>query len=296
VKLGFEGRTVLVTGGGSGLGREYALMLAERGASVVVGDLPGDEGAPGPADAVVAEIEARGGSAVGAAASVATSEGGRELVETAIASFGRLDAVINNAGITRDRTIAKLGDDELEAVLQIHLVGAFNVIRPAWSHLRESGAGRIVNTSSNAGILGNFGQSNYAAAKTGLIGLTRVLALEGFRHGIHANVIAPMGRTPMTAEVTWDVFDRLDPALVAPVVAWLIHADCPVTGEVYSAAGGRVARFLTGLTPGFYSPTLTIEDVRDHFEQIRSPEGFAELASATAEIEQLAALIGEPAP
>jgi NAD(P)-dependent dehydrogenase (short-subunit alcohol dehydrogenase family) len=160
-------------------------------------------------------------------------------------------------------------------VLDVHLKGAFNVTRPAWVKMREQGYGRVLNTASNAGILGNFGQTNYGSAKMGLVGFTRVLAQEGGKYNIKANALAPVARTRMTEEILGaEMADRMDPALVAPIAAWLVHEDCPVTGEIYSAAGGRIARFFIGLTPGYYNPKLTVEDVRDHFEEIRNEEGY----------------------
>jgi NAD(P)-dependent dehydrogenase (short-subunit alcohol dehydrogenase family) len=290
--LDFEGRVALITGAGSGLGRAHAQLLASRGAAVVVADLPAGGSAASGAALVVESIVANGGEAVVAEGTVADADGGRALVQRALDAYGRLDIVINNAGVVRDRSFAKLDDEALEAVMRVHLFGAFNVTRPAWEHMRAANYGRILNTTSNAGILGNFGQANYAAAKTGLIGLTRVLSIEGRRYGILVNALAPMGKTAMTEGVRWPVFDVLEPELVAPVAAWLVHEACPVTGEVYSAAGGQVSRFFTGLTPGFHSANLTPEDVRDHFAQIRDTDGFVEPPDATAEIELLSQKLG----
>jgi NAD(P)-dependent dehydrogenase (short-subunit alcohol dehydrogenase family) len=279
--LDFDGRVALITGAGQGLGRAHALLLAARGADVCVADLVGAEEA-------VAEIEAAGGSAIALSGDVADSAAGEALVAAAIARFGRLDIVVNNAGIVRDSSFAKLTDENLDAVLAVHLRGAFNVARPAWRQMREQGYGRILNTTSNSGLLGNFGQSNYAAAKMGLVGLTRVLAIEGRKNGIQVNALAPMGKTPMTDGIQWDVFERFDPALVAPVAAWLVHEDCPTTGEIYSAAGGHVARFFVGLTPGYTKSDLSPEDVRDNFEQIRDTDGFEIFGEAGEEIARLA--------
>jgi NAD(P)-dependent dehydrogenase (short-subunit alcohol dehydrogenase family) len=154
--------------------------------------------------------------------------------------------------------------------------------------MREQNYGRVVNTSSNSGLLGNFGQTNYASAKMGLVGFTRVLAAEGARYNIKANAIAPVARTRMTEEILGsDLADRMDPALVSPIAAWLVHEDCPVTGEIYSAAGGRIARMFIGLTPGYYNPTLTLEDVRDHFDEIRNEEGYIIPAGIQDEFAQL---------
>jgi NAD(P)-dependent dehydrogenase (short-subunit alcohol dehydrogenase family) len=276
--LGFDGKVAIITGAGGGLGREHALLLASRGAQVVVNDLGGsvhgDGGDAGPAERTAKEIEALGGVAVADTNSVATPEGGEAIVQTAIDAFGRIDIVINNAGILRDKTFQNMTPDLIDPVIDVHLKGAFYVTRPAWVKMREQNYGRVINTSSNSGILGNFGQSNYGAAKMGLVGFTRVLAAEGAKHNIRANAIAPVARTRMTEDILGQMVDRLDPRLVSPLVAWLAHEDCPVTGEIYSAAGGRIARMFIGLTPGWYSPDLTIEDVRDHWDEIRDEKGY----------------------
>ena len=289
--LGFDNRVAIVTGAGGGLGREHALLLTERGCRVVVNDLggslSGEGGDAGPADAVAKEIEALGGVAVADTNSVGTPEGGEAIVQTALDAFGRIDIIVNNAGILRDKTFANMTDDLLTPVIDVHLKGAFYVTRPAWSHMKEQGYGRIVNTASNAGILGNFGQSNYGAAKMGLVGLTRVLAAEGAKHGIKVNVLAPVARTRMTEELLGPLAERLDPKLVSPIAVWLCHEDCPVSGEIYSAAGGRIARFFIGLTEGYYNPALTLEDVRDHFDQIRDEEGHIVPATINDEFRQL---------
>jgi len=272
--IGFDGRVAIITGAGGGLGREHALLLAARGAQVVVNDLggsvSGEGGSTGPAHTTAKEIEDLGGAAVADTSSVASPEGGAAIVETAMQAFGRVDIVINNAGILRDKTFQNMTPELLDPVIDVHLKGAFNVTRPAWIQMRTQSYGRIINTASNAGILGNFGQSNYGAAKMGLVGLTRVLAAEGGKYNIKVNAIAPVAKTRMTEDLLGAMADNLDPALVSPIAAWLAHEDCPVTGEVYSAAGGRIARFFIGLTDGYYNPKLTVEDVRDHFEQIRS--------------------------
>src|SRR3954447_6178892 len=277
-ELGFDGKVAIVTGAGGGLGRSHAMLLASRGAQVVVNDLGGSlygEGAsPDYAAAVAKEIEALGGVAVADANTVATPEGGAAIVQTALDNFGRVDIVINNAGILADKTFHNMTPEMVDAVLGVHLVGAFNVTRPAWASMRENGYGRVVNTSSNSGILGNFGQANYGAAKMGLVGLTRVLAAEGAKYNIKVNAIAPVARTRMTEDILGPLADKLDPKLVSPIVAWLVHEDCPVTGEIYSAAGGRIARFFIGLTEGYYNENLSLEDVRDNFDQIRSEDGY----------------------
>src|SRR3954462_10787718 len=269
--LGFDGRVAIITGAGGGLGREHALLLASRGAQVVVNDLGGgvaggDSGDLGPAEQVVKEIEAAGGVAVADGNSVATPEGGEAIVQTALDAFGRVDIVVNNAGILRDKTFHNMTPEFVDPVLDVHLRAAFWVTKPAWLKMREQGYGRIVNTSSNSGILGNFGQSNYGAAKMGLVGLTRVLAAEGAKYNIKANALAPVARARMTADLLGPMGEHVGPELVSPIVGWLCHDDCPVTGEIYSAAGGRIASYFVAVTPGYYNASLTMEDVRDNFD------------------------------
>ncbi|MGI8686781.1 MAG: SDR family NAD(P)-dependent oxidoreductase [Acidimicrobiales bacterium] len=289
--LGFDGRVAVVTGAGGGLGREHALLLASRGARVVVNDLGGsirgDGADDGPAARTAREIEDLGGVAVPDTSSVATPEGGEAIVATALEAFGRIDIVVNNAGILRDKAFHNMTPDLLEPVLGVHLEGAFWVTRPAWAHMREQGYGRVVSTTSSSGILGNFGQSNYGAAKAGLVGLTRVLAIEGAGHNIRVNAIAPLARTRMTEELLGGFADRLDPRVVSPVVAWLCHEDCPVSGEVFAVGGGRVSRFFTGLTPGYFDPDLTVEKVRDNFDTVRAEEGYTTPGSLMDELAEL---------
>jgi NAD(P)-dependent dehydrogenase (short-subunit alcohol dehydrogenase family) len=278
VDIGFDGKVAVVTGAGGGLGRQHALLLAQRGARVVVNDLGGSvsgEGADkGPAEAVAEEIRSAGGEGVSDGNNVSTPDGGEAIINTAIDAFGRVDIVINNAGILRDKTFHNLTPELLEPVIDVHLKGAFYVTKPAWLKMREQGYGRVVNTSSNSGILGNFGQSNYGAAKMGLVGFTRVLAAEGAKYNIKVNAIAPLARTRMTEEVMGAAVEKLNPEYVSPVVAWLAHEDVPVSGEVYTVGGGRVGRFFIGMTNGYYNPNLTVEDVRDHFTQIRDETGY----------------------
>jgi NAD(P)-dependent dehydrogenase (short-subunit alcohol dehydrogenase family) len=285
--IGFDGQVAIVTGAGGGLGRSHALLLASRGARVVVNDLGGSvsgEGADlGPAEKVAQEIRDAGGEAVADGHTVSTPEGGEAVVQTAIDAYGRVDIVVNNAGILRDKTFHNLTPDLLEPVLDVHLKGAFYVTRPAWLKMREQGYGRVVNTSSQSGILGNFGQANYGAAKMGLVGLTRVLAIEGAKYNIKVNAIAPIARTRMTEELMGAAAEKLDPELVSPVVAWLASSDCSVTGEVFTAAAGRVGRFFVGMTRGYFNPGLTVEDVRDHLEQIRDESGYLVPASSSEE-------------
>ena len=276
--IGYDGKVAIITGAGGGLGRCHALELARRGARIVINDVGGSVSGEGtdksPADHVVEEIEALGGEAVADGNSVATPEGGEAIVQTALDAFGTVDIVINNAGILRDKTFHNLTPDLLVPVIDVHLMGAFYVTMPAWKVMRDKGYGRVINTSSNSGILGNFGQANYGAAKMGLVGLTRVLANEGRKHNIRANAIAPVAKTRMTEDLLGPLGDALDPTLVTPLVCWLASQDCDTTGEVYSAAGGIISRFFIGLTPGYHNPTLTVEDVRDNWDAIRDPEGY----------------------
>jgi NAD(P)-dependent dehydrogenase (short-subunit alcohol dehydrogenase family) len=292
----FDGRVAIVTGAGCGLGREHALLLASRGAKVVVNDLGGGTdgtgASAGPAERTAKEIEDLGGVAVADASSVATVEGGQAIVDTALDAFGGVDVVISNAGILRDKAFHNLTPELLDPVLDVHLKGAFHVLRPAWVKMREAGYGRVLVTASNAGILGNFGQSNYGAAKMGLVGLARVLAQEGARHNIKANVLAPIARTRMTEELLGPLAPKLDPGLVAPVAAWLVSEECPVTGEIYSAGGGRVARFFIGLTEGYANPALTLEDVRDHVDEIRDEKGYTVPTGVADEMSALVQRLG----
>ena len=292
--IGFDNKVAIITGAGGGLGREHALLLASRGAQIVINDLGGTvdgsgEGTEGPAHTTAKEINDLGGVAVADTNSVATPEGGEAIVQSAVDAFGKVDIVINNAGILRDKAFHNMTPDLLEPVLDVHLKGAFYVTRPAWKLMREQNYGRVVNTSSNAGILGNFGQTNYGAAKMGLVGFTRVLAVEGARNNIKANAIAPIARTRMTEELLGPLAEKLDPSLVSPLVAFLAHEDCEVSGEIYSAAGGRIARMFIGLTHGYYNPELTLEDVRDHWDEIRSEEGYITPASLSDELQQVLA-------
>ena len=276
--LGYDGKVAIITGAGGGLGRSHALELARRGALVVVNDLGGSVDGQGgshtAAQQVVDEIKAAGGEAVANYDSVATPEGGAAIVQTAIDTFGRIDIVVNNAGILRDAAFKNMGPEQLEPVIDVHLKGAFYVTQPAWQIMRDQGYGRIINTSSGAGIFGNFGQTNYGAAKMGLVGFTRVLAVEGAKNNIKANAIAPVALTRMTEDILGPLADKLAPELITPVVTYLAHESCEVSGEVYTVGGGHVGRVFIGVTPGYTKADLTPEDVRDNFGQIRDESGY----------------------
>ncbi|MGV9975590.1 SDR family NAD(P)-dependent oxidoreductase [Nocardia beijingensis] len=278
--LDFSDRVVIVTGAGRGIGRANALLLASRGAAVVVGDLgaridgSGVEG-DDPAAAVAAEITAAGGKAVACNADVSTEEGAHALVDAAVSSFGKLSAVVNNAGIVRTAPFREVPDEEYQRHLDVHYFGALRLCRAAWPHLLEAEAPRVVNTISQA-MLGNPGMSHYGGSKGALFGLTRNLALEGLEAGIKVNAIAPGAGTRM-AEAAADTLSpeimeymrtALLPEHVAPVVAYLVHPGCQVTGEVFNVAGGIVNRLALVNTVGIHDPALTVETVAEQFEQI----------------------------
>jgi NAD(P)-dependent dehydrogenase (short-subunit alcohol dehydrogenase family) len=276
--LGFDGRVAVITGAGGGLGRSHALDLARRGAAIVVNDLGGASDGTGSsqsaAQAVVDEITAAGGDAVATYDTVATAEGGAAIVQAALDAYGRVDIIINNAGILRDATFKNMTPAELDIILDVHVRGAFNVTQPAWQLMREQNYGRIVNTASGAGIFGNFGQTNYGTAKMGLVGFTRVLSIEGGKNNIKANAIAPIARTRMTEDLLGDNADKLGPEFVTPVVTYLSHEDCEVSGEVYSVGGGRVAQVFIAQTNGIVDTKLDAESVRDNLSTIRNQDGY----------------------
>jgi NAD(P)-dependent dehydrogenase (short-subunit alcohol dehydrogenase family) len=286
----FDGRVAVVTGAGGGLGRSHALLLASRGAKVVVNDLGGARDGTGTdasmADQVVAEIEAAGGEAVANHDGVHTWEGGEAIVASAIDAFGRIDIVINNAGILRDVSFAKLTREQLEPVLDVHLKGAFHVTRAAWPHLKGQGYGRVISTTSGSGLYGNFGQSNYAAAKLGLVGLTRTLAIEGAKYGITANAIAPVAKSRMTEDIMPPaLLERLEPEYVSPLVAYLASDACTDTGRIFSVGGGYVARVALLEGPGAtFDHVPTPEDIADAWAQIEEVgPGSAELTQGVME-------------
>ena len=276
-ELRFDDQVVIVTGAAGGLGLAHARLLAARGASLVINDvggaLGGESADASRAAAAAAEIVAAGGKAVGDSNSVASPEGAAALVETALREYGRVDAVINNAGILRDKSIAKMPLDTFEAVLAVHLLGSFLVTQAALGHMRDRGYGRIVNTTSPAGLYGNFGQANYASAKAGLVGLTKTIAVEGARYGITANAVSPGAMTRMTEGIADQLFgassaDLLSAERVSPVVAWLAHRECTVSGEVFGAVGGMVTRIVIGETAGVFERDLTPEIVAARISDI----------------------------
>jgi NAD(P)-dependent dehydrogenase (short-subunit alcohol dehydrogenase family) len=280
-EIRYDGRVAIVTGAGGGLGKTYALELARRGASVVVNDLGGSADGTGSgssmADAVVKEINEAGGKAVANYDSVATPEGGEAIVKTAVDEFGKVDIVINNAGILRDKTFVKLPPEDLGIVIDVHLKGAFFVTQPAFRIMKENGYGRVLFTASGAGIFGNFGQTNYGAAKMGLVGLSNVLAQEGKKYNILSNVIAPIAKTRLTEQLLGPMADKLDPACVTPLSLFLVSEQCELTHEIFDVGGGRYARIFIGMSPGWTKTAggpATVEEIAANIDKIRDTEGY----------------------
>ncbi|MEV0419490.1 SDR family oxidoreductase [Streptosporangium canum] len=278
-ELRFDGKVAVITGAGHGLGRSHALSLAERGAKVVVNDLggalDGTGASTGPAADVVELINKNGGEAVASTDDVATPEGAQAIVRAAIDAFGRLDVVVNNAGILRDKSFGKMSVEEFDQVLAVHVRGSFLVSRAAFPYLKEQGYGRIVNTSSPAGLFGNFGQANYSTAKMGLVGLTKTLGIEGARAGIKANAIAPVAWTRMTEALLPAEFEaKFTAERVSALVTFLAHESCETSGEVFSVGGGRIARVFVAEGPGWRQDDHTVEDIRDNWEAIMAEQPY----------------------
>lgn len=305
-QVSFRDRVAVVTGAGRGLGRAYALELGRRGAKVVVNDLPLEDG-PDPAQVVVDEILAEGGTASAASVSVGTSVGGQAVIDHAVERFGPVDVVINNAGPLRFSRFAEMSDDYLDAVIDVHLKGAFYVTRPVWASMMARGYGRIVMTSSNAGVLGMDASSNYAAAKGGIMGLTRSLALEGAPCGIKVNAIMPAATTSprvgsstrvgsdteRIAKAFAPLADRMTAEHNAALVTVLASEHCPTTGQTYSSVAGRYARVAPRVARGWLSGErlATPEEVLAHFDEIHDLEEFEVVESAAEELESVAARV-----
>ena len=274
-QVNFENRTVIVTGAGNGLGKAYALELGSRGAKVVVNDLGGSVDGSGsansPADDVVDEIVKNGGEAVANYDSVATKEGGEAIVQSALDSYGTVDAVINNAGILRDKSFANMSEDELSLILDVHLKGTFFVTQPAFKVMKDNNYGRIVNVASPSGLFGNFGQANYGAAKMGIVGLSNVLSIEGAKYNIKVNVIAPTAYTRMTeALLPEDVGKLFSAELVTPMVVDLASESCEPTHEIFGVAAGRFARIGIITHNGYVNTSATAEDIAGNIDEIRT--------------------------
>ncbi|AFM24350.1 SDR family oxidoreductase [Desulfomonile tiedjei] len=300
----FDDQVAVVTGAGQGLGRLYALELAKRGAKVVVNDLGGardgsGQGSSTPADKVVEEIKALGGEAVASYDSVSTPEGGEAIIDKAVEAFGRVDILINNAGILRDKSLTKMEASEWDAVMSVHLDGAYNVTRPAYIKMRENGYGRIIVTTSAAGLYGNFGQTNYSAAKMALVGFMNSLKLEGEKNGIKINAIAPIAMTRLTEDILPpDLSEKLKPEFVTPLVMFLCSEQCPVTGSIYNAGMGYYNRAAIVTGPGVVlgdGQTIpTAEEIARNSKNIASLEGAAECYSITAALGDMLNAVGKP--
>lgn len=274
----FDDKVVIVTGAGGGIGRAHALLFAKHGAKVIVNDLGGSaqgEGANSEAALkVVEEIKAAGGTAIANPENVIN---GDRIVECAMDNFGRIDVVVNNAGILRDKSFAKMTDEDWDLIYKVHVEGAYKTTKAAWPHMKDNNFGRIIFTSSTSGIYGNFGQANYGMAKLGLYGFTRTLAIEGRKNNIFVNAIAPTGGTRMTEGLfPAGAFDKLKPELVSPLVAYLCSPDCQETGSLFEVGGGWMGkvRWERSLGIGFNPDEgFTPEDVAANFEQLCSFEG-----------------------
>ena len=285
----FDGRVAVVTGAGGGLGRAYALLLASRGAKVVVNDLGGSFDGVGAdtraAQTVVDEIKAAGGEAVPNYGSVSDPESAEKIIQTAVDAFGKVDILINNAGILRDKSLLKMSLEDYRLVMSVHMDGTFFCTKAAFPIMRENNYGRIVSTASGTGVYGNFGQANYGAAKMAIVGFTGCIKQEGAKYNILANVIVPQAGTRMTATVLPpNVVDKLKPDYVAPIVGWLASEQCNVSGQLYMAGAGYFSRSAITEGPGvFLDPEkdISIEAVMEKLPQIQSLEGGREYGSVT---------------
>uniref|UniRef100_A0A146PI63 Peroxisomal multifunctional enzyme type 2 n=1 Tax=Fundulus heteroclitus TaxID=8078 RepID=A0A146PI63_FUNHE len=299
MSLSFEGRVVLVTGAGGGLGKEYALAFASRGASVVVNDLGVDTKGGGrssaAADKVVEEIRAKGGKAV---ANYDSVEDGEKLIQSALDAFGRIDIVVNNAGILRDRSFARTSDLDWDLIHRIHLRGSFLVTRAAWNHMKNQKFGRIIMTASAAGIYGNFGQANYSAAKLGLLGLANTLAIEGHKYNIHCNTIAPVAGSRLTETVMPpDLVASLKPEYVAPLVLWLCHEQCKENGGLFEVGAGWIGKLrwerTQGRTVRQRNKPMTPEGVRDQWDAICDFENATKPANVQESLHSVVSVLSQ---
>jgi NAD(P)-dependent dehydrogenase (short-subunit alcohol dehydrogenase family) len=275
-ELRFDDRVAVITGGGRGLGRAYALLLASRGAKIVVNDpgasMSGDATDDGPAEALVSEIKALGGEAVASLDSVATPEGARAIVATALDAFGSADILIHSAGNVRRGLLSEISYEDFESVLSVHLRGAFHMVREAFPAMAARNYGRIILTGSINGLYGKANNASYSLCKAGFMGLSNTAAIEGAASGIKSNVIIPAAVTRMSAGIDTSKFPPMEPEMVAPAVAWLAHEGCSISGEMLVAMGGRVARAFIAESEGVYRPEWSIEDVAQDIDAIRAAE------------------------
>jgi len=302
-KVRFDGQVAVITGAGGGLGRIYALELAKRGASVVVNDLGSardgsGEGSATPAQQVVDEIKEFGGQAVANYDNVATPEGGENIIQTAVDTFGRVDIVINNAGILRDKSFVKMAPEHWQAVQAVHLNGAYNVTRPAFKVMREQKFGRIIMTTSGAGLYGNFGQSNYSSAKMALIGLMNTLRIEGQKYNINVNTIAPLAGSRLTEDIMPpDIFEKMKPEFVSPLVLYLASEACNQSGKIFNAGMGYYNRAAILTSPGIQIGDAqnppTPEQVSENIDKINDMGGAEIYDDANA---ALFGLVSPPQP
>jgi len=303
--IDFDGQVVIVTGAGRGLGRLYALELARRGAQVVVNDLGttmhGHGSDPEPAAQVVLGIEAGGGSAVSSDESVATADGGRAIVQRALDCFGRLDAVVSNAGIFDAKPFEEISAEEWHRMIDVHLHGAFSISQPAYRHMQGSGGGRFVFISSSAALFGQPNSAHYGAAKAGVFGLANAIAVEGAAHGIVANTVLPFGYSRMVSETVGDreqlgddvpFLRAIEPALVVPMVVFLASTACTFTHRCFSACAGRFARVFAGLGEGWIGAAPVPEDIEAHLPEVTATEPFIVPDSIFDEVADTCARLG----
>lgn len=299
-KISFDGKVVIVTGAGAGLGREYALEFAKRGAAVVVNDLgvarDGSGSTSSAADAVVEEIKILGGKAVANYDSVATPEGGNNIVKTAVDAFGTVDILINNAGFLRDKSMNKMTIEEWDAVMSVHLRGAFCVTQPALMVMRGHSYGRIIVTASTSGIFGNFGQINYGAAKMGLVGFMNVLKLEASKYNVHINAIAPNAYSRMTENlIPKELAPKMQAKFNVPMVVYLCSEECKENGSIFTMSSGWYAKTAIVLAPGAClgdgSRDISAEEVRENFAKITDMTGAKPLNNSLETFEFMAPLL-----
>lgn len=284
-ELRFDDRVAVITGAARGLGRSYALLLASRGAKVVVNDtgasLQGTGFQASPAEEVAQTIKAAHGEAVVCTESVATREGGKAIIETALDHFGRIDILIHSAGNLRPVSLKEMSYEDFDEVLNVHLRGAFHVVRPAFPLMCKAGYGRMVLTASDVGLYGRPHRANYAAAKAGVIGLSHVVALEGAAEGVKCNAILPGAVTRMAeGHDTTGLPPTLSPDMVSHTVGWLAHESCSITGEMLISVSGRVAKAFVAETRGACMGTWSMEQIAEQMDAIRNTDGLISFAPA----------------